>query len=153
ARRAGEPLLQLDDPQALLGDAGLGGLVRLQDRARELLAHLSGELPEEAPRILARGVDRAAEAEPELPAVLEGRVRPRGPAAVRVRRVRRRREIPSVDRGAAGRVRDERAVAEELRDELDVGRLAAARARPRVLEEGLEELRGLHVVQLQGRAV
>src|SRR5581483_5050380 len=46
-------------------------------------------------------------------------------------------------RRAAGRVRDEEPIADELGQELQVGRLATAGARAGELEERLEELRAL----------
>ncbi len=97
-------------------------------------------------------VERQPEAEPELRVVLEQRVRPRRSAAVAVGRVRRRRQVAAVDRRAAGGVGDEQPVAEELRQQLQVRRLAAARARARVLEQRLEELRAL-VIELRVSSV
>ena len=98
-------------------------------------------------------VDRQAEAQAELGVVLEEAVRPGRPAAVLVHRPRRRRQVAAVDRGAAGGVGDDGAVAEELADQLDVGRLAAAGARAGELEERLEQLRVLDVVQRDHRAI
>ena len=69
-----------------------------------------------------------------------------GPRPVVVRGVRRGRQVAAVDRRAAGGVGDHRPVAEELGEELQVRRLAAARAGAGVLEQRLEELRALHVV-------
>ena len=88
-------------------------------------------------------VERQAEAEAELGVVLEERVRPGRAAALAVRRPGRGRQVAAVDRGAAGGVGDEHPVAEELGDQLDVGRLAAAGAGAGELEERLEELRVL----------
>ena len=96
-------------------------------------------------RLLGVLVDRQPEAEAELGVVLEERVRPRRAAPVGVDRVGRRRQVAAVDRRAAGGIGDERAVAEELGEQLDVRRLAAAGAGPGVLEERLEELRALDV--------
>ena len=73
-------------------------------------------------------VEREAHAEPELGVVLEQRVVPRRPAALGVRRPRRGRQVGAVDRRAAGGVGHDHAVAEQLGDELEVRRLAAARA-------------------------
>ena len=73
-----------------------------------------------------------------------------GPAAVAVGRVRRRRQVAAVDRRAAGRVGDQQPVAEELREQLEVRRLAAAGAGARVFEQRLEELRAL-VIELRHR--
>ena len=56
---------------------------------------------------------------------------------------RRRRQVGAVDRRAARGVGDDHAVAEQLADELDVGRLAAAAAGARELEQRLEHLAAL----------
>jgi NAD(P)-dependent dehydrogenase (short-subunit alcohol dehydrogenase family) len=68
--------------------------------------------------------------------------------------VGRGRQVAAVDRRAAGRVRDQEAIAEELGEQLDVRRLAAARARAAELEERLEQLRalGVHAADLLGRS-
>ena len=85
-------------------------------------------------------VNRDAEAEAEFRVVLEQRIAPRRAAAAFVRRVRRGRQVAAVDRGAARRVGDDRAVAEQLREHLDVRRLAAARARAAELKQRLQQL-------------
>ena len=91
-------------------------------------------------------VEGQADAQAELGVVLEERV---GPGRARGRRgsmrVGRGGQVAAVDRRAAGGVGDQRAVAEELGQELEVRRLAAARAGARVLEERLQELRALDV--------
>ena len=88
--------------------------------------------------------------EPELRVVLEERVRPGRSAAVAVRRVRRRRQIAAVDRRAAGGVGHEQPVAEQLREQLEIRRLAAARAGAGILEQRLQKLRAL-VIDLRQR--
>ena len=62
-------------------------------------------------------------------------------------------QVAAVDRRAAGGVGDHHAVAEQLGDELEVRRLAAARARARELEQRLEHLRALDRVVRQQVAV
>ena len=69
-----------------------------------------------------------------------------GPTTLRVDRPRRRRQVGAVDRRAAGGVGDDHPVAEQLGDQLDVGRLAAAGAGARELEERLEHLRAPLIV-------
>ena len=98
-------------------------------------------------------VQAQAQAEAELGVVLEERIGPGGPAAVAVARVGRGRQVAAVDGGAARGVGDDRAVAEELGEQLDVGRLAAAGAGAGEFEERIEELGALHLVELEGRAV
>ena len=94
----------------------------------------------EPARLVGLGVEREAHPEPELGVVLEQRVVPRRAAPGGVDRPRRRRQVGAVDRRAAGRVGDDHPVAEELADEPDVGRLAAAGAGARELEQRLEHL-------------
>ena len=72
-----------------------------------------------------------------------------GPRPAALTRPRRRRQVGAVDRRAAGRVGDDHPVAEELADELDVRRLAAAAAGAGELEQRLEHLRALDRVVRQ----
>ena len=109
----------------------------------ELVGDGAVQLAEQPPRLLGLLVEREAHAEAELGVVLEERVRPRRAAPFGVLRPRRRRQVAAVDRRAAGRVRDEQPVAEELRQEFEVGRLAAAGAGARELEQRLQHLRAL----------
>ena len=85
----------------------------------------------------------SAHAQAELGVVFEQRVGPGRAAAVVVDRVGRGGQVAAVNRGAAGGVGDEGAVAEELRQQLDVRRFAAARAGARELEQRLQQLRCL----------
>ena len=85
-------------------------------------------------------VRRQADAQAELGVVLEQRVGPRGPAAHGVLRPRRGGQVAAVDRRASGGVGDGGAVTEQLAQQLEVGRLAAAGARAGELEERLEKL-------------
>jgi len=121
-------------------DAGFGRLIRIEQRSCQTVADLRREMLKQAAGGGDVRVEREAEAEPELRVVLEEGVRPGRPPAVTVRRVRRRRQVAAVNRRAAGGVRNEEPVAEELGEQLQVRRLAAARARSRVLEQRLEEL-------------
>ncbi len=93
------------------------------------------------------------EPQAELGVVLEQRVGPGRPAPLRVGRPRGRGEVAAVDGGTAGRVGDHRAVAEQLGEELEVGGLAAARARARELEEWLEELGAADGAEVHAGAV
>ena len=93
------------------------------------------------------------EAEPELGVVLEERVRPGRAAPVGVGRPRRGRQVAAVDRRAAGRVGDHQPVAEQLREELQVRRLAAARAGAGELEQRLQELGAAHRAEVDPRPV
>ena len=66
--------------------------------------------------------------------VFEERVRPDRTLSAGVDRVRRRRQIAAVNRGTAGRVGYDHAIAEQLRQEFNVRRLAAAGASAREFE-------------------
>ena len=106
---------------------------------------------EQAAGLVGLGVEREPHPEPELGVVLEQRVVPGRAAAGRVDRPRRGRQVGAVDRRAAGGVGHDHPVAEELADEPDVGRLAAAAAGARELEERLEHLAALdRVVRRSG---
>src|SRR5450759_2717534 len=94
-----------------------------------------------------------AQTEAELGVVLEQRVRPRRAAPLGVGRPRRRGQVPTVDRRAAGRVRDHSPVTEQLREELQVRRLAAAGARSGELEQRLEELGAAHRAEVHPGAL
>ena len=74
---------------------------------------------------------------------LEEGVRPRRPAALLVLAVGQTREGTAVDRGAAGRVRHDHAVAEQLADQFDVRSFTAAGAGAAELEVRTQELRTL----------
>ena len=91
------------------------------------------------------------EAEPELGVVLEQGVRPGRAAPVGVGRPRRGRQVAPVDRRAAGGVGDHEAVAEQLGEQLEVRRLAAACARAGELEQRLEELGAAHGSEVDAR--
>ena len=124
-----EPLIDGLDQLLLAGV----GFLDLEQVLGELLSSLGG------------GEEHAVT---ELGIVLEEAVGPGGAVAVFVHGVGAGRGAAAVDGGAARGVRDQHPVAEELGNELDVGRFAAAGARAAELEQGLFELAvlyGLHV--------
>src|SRR4051812_5838761 len=90
-------------------------------------------------------VERHPETEPELRVVLEQRVRPGRSPSVSIGRVRRARQVATVNRRTAGGVGNQQPVAEQLGEQLQVRRFATAGAGARVLEQRLEELRALMV--------
>ena len=141
-----EPPLQLGDPVAL----GAPAPTRVSCGApRIVVRQVGADRRRAAPSSRASGqlgvpVRGQPESEAELGVVLEQGVRPGRAAPVGVGRPRRGGQVPAVDRGAAGGVGDHQPVAEQLRQELDVRRLAAARAGAGELEERLQELRAAH---------
>ena len=66
---------------------------------------------------------------------------------------RRDGKIGAINRRAAGRIRDHHPVAEQLREELEIGRLAAAGAGAGELEQRLEKLDAAHIGEIHARAV
>ena len=142
-RERREHLSQRAHPLALRPDPRFRRLVGVEQFAGEALADRPGHVFHQRARRARMAVHAEAHAEAEFRVVLEQRVRPRRPAPVAVRRERRGRQVAAVNRRAARGVRHEGAVAEELREQLDVRRFAAPGARPRVLEQRLEELRRL----------
>ena len=152
-RRAGELGFQRVHALALHAEVRLGHLRRLQDRGHQILADVRGELLRQGSRLRGLAVDGQAIPEAELGVVLEERVGPRRSAAGGVRGPRRRRQVRAVDRRAARRVGDLQPIAEELRHQLEIRRLAAPGARARELEQRLEELHAAHVGEIHARTV
>ena len=131
---------QLADPLPLSGVLRLPALGRLEDLVDQLRPDLLAQPGEALPGQRPVLVGGEPEPEAELGVVLEERVGPGRPPARGVDRPRGGRQVAAVDRGAAGGVGDHQPVAEELREELEVGSLAAARAGTGELEERLQEL-------------
>ncbi len=119
-----------------------------EQRLHQLLGQLCGEADQQLARVLAALVDGEAEAKTEFGVVLKERVGPGDAAAVVVGGVGRGGQIAAVDRGATGGVGDDRAISEELGEQLDVRSFAAAGAGAGELEERLEDL---HVLDLVDR--
>ena len=150
-RRASASRRRLD-PLALEDDLGLGVLDGVEEPADEVRAELRGEALEQPAGVVGLGVEGEPHPEPELGVVLEQRVAPGRAATGGVDRPRRRRQVGAVDRRAAGRVGHDHPVAEELADQPEVGRLAAAAAGARELEQRLQDLAALdRVVRDQAR--
>ena len=148
-----EPPPQLDQPLALRAQLRLAQLRRTQDLVDQLAADHLAQLGQATAGQLGVPVGGEAEAETELGVVLEQGVRPGRAAPVGVGRPGRGRQVAAVDRRAARRVGDHQPVAEQLRQELHVGRLAAPGAGARELEERLEELAAAHRAEIDPRPV
>ena len=133
-------LLEGGDALALLVDAGFVGLDGVDEAGHEVVAEFGGELLEQLAGELLLLVNGDAEAEAEFGVVLEERVVPGRAASVLVLGVGRGGQVAAVDGGAAGGVAGDDAVAEELGEQLEVGRLAAAGAGAAELEERLHDL-------------
>ncbi len=148
-----QPFLERRHPFPLGENAGFGRLVRVEQPPGQFVADLRRQLPDQVARHPGVLVDRQPETQAELGVVLEERIAPGRPPPVPVAGVGRRRQVGAVDGGAPGGVGDEGPVAEKLRQQLDVGGLAAAGAGPGKLEERLEQLGGLDAVEPQQPAV
>jgi hypothetical protein len=144
---------QFVDSSALRGDSLLRGLVRPQDRADQILSYLRGHVPQKPGCIVGLFIDGQAHAQAEFGVVFEQGIGPGRAASGRIGSVGCGRQVSAVDRGASGGVRDERAVAKQLREELDVGCFAAARARARKFEERFEQLNVLDLRVRQTAAI
>ncbi len=137
-----------------LGGDALFVLLRGADEpVHQLVAQLALHAAEHLVAVFHVLVQGEPVAEAELGVVLEEGVAPCRAPAVGVHGVGRGGQVAAVDGGAPRGVGDDGPVAEELAHELDIGRFAATRAGSRVLEEGLEELRTLHRVDLDGGPV
>ncbi len=112
---------------------------------------MSGHALDQSSRRVLLLVDGEADAEAELRVVLEERVGPRRAVSFAIHRVGRRRQVAAVDGRTAGGVGDHGAIAEELSQQPQVGRLAASGTRPRELEERLQQLRPFHEAARQRR--
>ncbi len=77
----------------------------------------------------------------ELSIVFKEGVGPGRPASVLVDGIRRGGQVAAVDGGTAGGVGDDRPVAEELAEQLDVGGFATASAGAGELEQRAQQLR------------
>src|SRR4029453_9703277 len=86
------------------------------------------------------GIECHPESEAELRVVLEERVRPRWAAPIAIRRIRGGRQVAAINRRTSRGIRHEEPITEELSQQLDVGGLPAARARPGILEQWFHEL-------------
>ena len=85
-------------------------------------------------------VNREAHTEPKFRIVFKQRVRPGRPMPFFVFGIRRRRQVAGVDGRTSGRVGHNHAVAEQLRQQLDVRRFAATRTRAGKFKQRLNEL-------------
>ena len=148
-----EALHQLCDARALFLDAHLGGLVRLEQSGGELIADRRSQALHQFPRVFGLLIEGHAHPQPELGVVFKQRVGPCRAQARAVFRVRRRGQVAAIDGRAARGVGDDGPVAEQLREQLDVGRLAAAGACAGEFEQRLEQLHVLHQVVRQTATV
>ena len=89
-------------------------------------------------------VKRQADTQAKFRVVFKQGVRPRRPFAVRAFAVRRGGQVAAVNGRAARRVRNQQTVAEQLRQQFDVRRFAAARASAGELKQRFLELRALY---------
>ncbi len=142
---AGQLLAQRLHALALLVDLGLGLLRGVSKAVDQFVAdRRSQPLDQQLGKFLLL-VERDSHAEAELRVVLEERVGPRRSAAFRVLGVRRGGQVAAVDRRAARGVGDIQPVAEQLGQQLDVSRFAAARAGAGELKQRLQQLQILHL--------
>jgi hypothetical protein len=129
----------------LRGDGGFTLLRRGEDGFHQLFRQLGGKADKQLASVVAMLVNREADAKTELGIVLKERIGPGHAASVLVDRVGRGGQVAAVDRRASGGVGDDRAVSEELGEQLDVRGFTAAGACAGELEERLEELHILHL--------
>ena len=136
------------DPRALGDDLAVGALRRIENFVGELWPDALAQRPDQVPRHRGLLVDRETHAKTELGIVLEQAVVPGRAAPVGTGAPRQRREIAAIDRGAAGRVGDLQAVAEQLRQQLQIWRLAAAGAGAGEFEQRPHELQAARQMQI-----
>ena len=132
-----------EDALALLVDFGLGLLRSVEEFGNQFDADFIGKALDEQLCKFLLLVEAGSHAEAELRVVFEEGVGPGWPAALGVLGVRSGGQVAAVDGGAASGIGDVEPVAEELGEELDVSRLAAAGTCAGELEERLQELKVL----------
>ena len=113
---------------------------RVQDRAGKFFADVAAHAPQKFLREFCLLIDGDAEAQAEFGVVFEERIGPCRAAAVGVLAPWSGRQVAAVDGGASGRIRDDSAISEELRDQLQIRRLAATGAGAGELEQRLLHL-------------
>ena len=133
-------LFQQGDALSLLVDVGLVFLGRVEQGRDQFVAHAAGEALHQFAREFGLLVDGKAEAKPEFRVVFEQGIGPGRASPIGVLRPRRRRQVAAIDGRAAGGVGDQRTIPEQLREQLEIGRLAAARTGSRELEQRLLDL-------------
>ena len=86
-----------DDAALLRPQAGIRGLIRVQQVMRQRARQFVGQCCHQGARGEGPAVNRQAQAEAELGVVFEQRVRPRRTASLRVGDIRRCRQVTTVD--------------------------------------------------------
>ena len=119
-------VLKGDNTLTLLANSCLAGLICVEQALDKFITQVRRESLDKFPCVLSLLIDRQTHAQRELGVVFKQGVRPCGTAPFAVDRVRRSGQVAAVNRRAAGGVADQRAIAEQLRHQLDVGGFAAA---------------------------
>ena len=145
--------LSASDALALLADAQLVALVCLEQLVHQALAYHAGQLRQQLAHVFALLIQGQAHAQAKLGVVFEQRVRPGRTAAFVVLGPRGGGQVAAVDRRTAGGVGHDDTVAEQLGEQLDIGRLAAAGAGAGELEQRLQKLGVLYRFQADLRAI
>ena len=132
--------LQFGNTGTLGSDAGFALLISIDQTFAQFGTDLVDELFCEFAGIFVLLVSSQAHAETEFSVVFEEGVRPGRTFAFSVLCPRSGRQVTAVDGGAAGGVRDQSAVAEELGQEFDIRCFTAAGAGTGELEQRAEQL-------------
>ena len=148
-----EPADQFGHPFALGVQFRFAPSAERQDGVDEVGAQDVAQFGQPSTGLAEVGVGGQSHPEAELGVVFEQGVRPGGPAPLGVGRPGRGRQVAAVDRRAAGGVGDHQPVAEQLRQQFQVGRLAATGARAGEFEQRLQELRTAHGPEVHPRSV
>ena len=148
-----EARLQLGDADALGPDLRFLDLRRLEDGVGQILTDDRSQLAEQRLREFEMLVGGEAETKAELGVVLEEGIRPRRAAALAILRPGGDRLAAAVDRRATCGVGDLGAIAEELREELQVRGFSTTGAGSGEFEQRLEKLDAAHVGEVDAGAV
>ncbi len=144
---------QLGDADALRPDLRLGDLRGGEDGVHQPRIDLALEFQSQLRRQCQMLVGGQPEPQAEFGVVLKQRVRPGRAAPFGVLGPRRGGQVAAVNRRAAGGVRHDEPVAEQLRQQAHIRRLAAAGASAGELEQRLQELRAAHRGEIHPRTV
>ena len=134
-------------------DAGFGGLVGGKDLVGQLDADDSRVVKHHFVRVFRLLVEGHAHPEAEFGVIFKQRVGPCRSASLAVAGIGRGGQVAAVNGGTAGGIGDQGAIAEQLREQLDVRGLAAAGAGTWEFEQRLEQLHVFDVVMGERLAV
>ncbi len=151
--RSGNLCPECKHPLPLRLNPGFLRLVGAQNGGHQFVADDRRQPPQQAFGIALLLIEGQAHAHTEFRIVFKQRVRPGGAASALILGIRRGRQVAAVDRRAARGVGDVQPVAEKLGQQLQVRRLAAARAGAGEFKQRVKQLYVLDLRMRQAIAI